>query len=201
MRPALSICLLVFVLVTGGPALGQKIHIDYDNATAFSEYKTFEFRETRQDLRRVSDSLHTRTVRQLTDYALEGGLVEADSDPDIYVAYYAATSGDLTLTLRDLDYAYGPGFSLGSYWQGGVGTREVDKKPFVFKEGTVVVDIWDRERKVLVWRGMATAVLKKDYLKNEKKLEKALEKLMAQWEKMYGDRARAIRRLKAGKGR
>jgi len=201
MRTALSIFLLVFLLVAGDPALGQKIHIDYDNATAFSEYQTFQFRETRQDLRRVSDSLHARTVRQLTDYALEGGLVEAVSDPDIYVAYYAATSGDLELTLRDLEYAYGPGFSLGSYWEGGVGTREVKDKPFVFKEGTVVVDIWDRARKVLVWRGMATAVLKKDYLKNEKKLEKALEKLMKQWGKMYGDRARAIRKLKAGKAR
>jgi hypothetical protein len=46
---------------------------------------------------------------------------------------------------------------------------------------------------------MATAVLKKDYLKNEKKLEKALGKLMKQWGAMYGDRARAIRKLKAKK--
>jgi hypothetical protein len=199
MRITLSIGLLVLLPLSAGPALGQKIHIDYDNATAFSEYTTFEFRETRQDLRRVLDSLHATTVRQLTDYALQGDLVETDTDPDIYVAYYAATGGDLTLTLRDLDYAYGPGFSLGSYWEGGVGTREVDKKPFVFKEGTVVVDIWDRERKVLVWRGMATAVLTKDYLKNEKKLEKALGKLMKQWGAMYGDRARAIRKLKAKK--
>ena len=113
--------------------------------------------------RRVSASFHEATVKQLTGYAVEGGLVEANSDPDIYVAYYAATSGDLELTLRDLEYAYGPGFSLGSYWKGGIGTRDVTKKPFVFKEGTVVVDIWDRERKVLVWRGMATTVLKKDY--------------------------------------
>jgi hypothetical protein len=185
------------LLVTALPALGQKIHLDYDNATAFSEYKTFQFRETRQDLRRVSASFHEATVKQLTGYAVEGGLVEADSDPDIYVAYYAATSGDLELTLRDLEYAYGPGFSLGSYWKGGIGTRDVTKKPFVFKEGTVVVDIWDRERKILVWRGMATTVLKKDYRKNEKKLEKALEKLMKHWGELYGNRARAIRKLKA----
>ena len=69
----------------------------------------------------------------------------------------------------------------------------------VFREGTVVVDVWDRERKILVWRGMATAALKKDYKKNEKKLEKALEKLMKQWGTMYGDHARAIRKLKAKK--
>jgi hypothetical protein len=188
----------LFLFFAALPVMGQKIHIDYDNATAFSDYKTFQFRETRQDLRRVSLSLHEETVNQLTRYALEGGLAEAESDPDVYLAYYAAHSSDLQLTLSDLEYAYGPGFSLGSYWKGGVGTRDVSKKPFVFKEGTVVVDVWDRQRKILVWRGMATAVLKRDYHKNEAKLAKALEKLMKKWEKMYGGRARAIRKLKAG---
>jgi hypothetical protein len=188
---------ILLITAVAAPALAQKIHIDYDNATAFSEYSTFQFRDTRQDLRRVSAALHERTVRQITDYLSDGGLVEVASDPDIYVAYYAATSGDLVLTLGDLEYAYGPGFSLGSYWEGGVGTRQVTTKPFVFREGTVVVDVWDRERKILVWRGMATAVLKDDYRKNEKKLAKALEKLMKRWGEMYGDRARAIRKLKA----
>jgi hypothetical protein len=73
----------------------------------------------------------------------------------------------------------------------------VGKKSFTFKEGTVVVDVWDRERGILVWRGMATGALKKDYNKNEARLAKALEKLMKRWEEMYGGRARAIRKLKA----
>jgi hypothetical protein len=179
------------------PAQGQKIHIDYDHATAFSEYKTFQFRETRQDLRRVSLSLHQEVVKQLTDYALEGGLTAVDSDPDVYLAYYAAYYGELRLVLGDLEYAYGPGFSLGSYWEGGVGTRDVTKKSFTFKEGTVVVDIWDRDRKILVWRGMATAALKRDYHKNEAKLRRALEKLMKQWEKTRGAHVRALRKRKA----
>lgn len=197
-RSSLFFLLIALVAL---PASGQKIHIDYDNATAFSEYKTFQFRDTQQDLRRFASGLHGKTVKQITGYAVEGGLRAADSDPDVYIAYYAAYDRELVLTLSDLEYAYGPGFSLGSYWEGGVGTRELAGKPFTFKEGTVVVDVWDRERKVLVWRGMATAALKKDYEKNEKKLEKALNKLMQQWGKMYGDRARAIRKLKAKQNR
>lgn len=179
------------------PTLAQKIHVDYDNATAFSEYKTFEVRETTQDLRRVSPSLHEDVFKQLTGYAYEGGLRRTAEDPDIYIAYYAAYSGDLQLVLGDLGYTYGEGFTPGSYWDGGVGTREVKKKAFTFKEGTVIVDVWDRERGLLVWRGMATAAVKKDYHRNEAKLAKALDKLMKQWRKMHGDRARAIRKLKA----
>jgi len=188
---------LLLLLLVALPASGQKIHIDYDGATAFSEYKTFQFRETPNDLNRVSTSLHQQTMKRLKDFAIAGGLRETTSEPDVYMAYYAAYYGDLKLTLSDLEYAYGPDFSLGSYWEGGVGKRDLSKKPFIFKEGTVIVDVWDRERGVLVWRGMATAAVKKDREKNAKKLDKALDKLMREWEEMYGARARAIRKLKA----
>ncbi len=56
--------LLIMVAV---PAAAQKIHIDYDGATAFSEYKSFELKETGRDLRRVSSSLHQRVVQQIAD--------------------------------------------------------------------------------------------------------------------------------------
>ena len=184
------------------PASGAtKIHIDYDGATAFSEYTTFQFKNTRRDLRRVSPSLHKEVALQLINYARDGGLAMVDSEPDLYLAYYAAYHGELRLVMGDLEYAYGDSFTPGSYWEGGVGTRDVGKKSFNFKEGTVVVDVWDRERGILVWRGMATGAVKKDYHKNEAKLARALEKLMKRWDEMYGTRAQAIRKLKAGKKR
>ena len=191
--------LALALVLAAGPALaaGAKIHIDYDGATAFSEYRTFQFRDTRKDLRRVSPSLHESVARQIIDYARDGGLAMVPEEPDIYLAYYAAYHGELRLVLTDLEYAYGESFNPGTYWQGGVGTRDVGKKSFTFKEGTVVVDVWDRERGILVWRGMATGALKKDYDKNEARLAKALEKLMKRWDEMYGNRARAIRKLKA----
>ena len=188
---------ILLLIVLALPATAQKVHIDYDNATAFSEYKTFSFRETPQDLRRFSPSLHAETVERLTGFAEEGGLTRDDTDPDVFMTYYAAYQGDLRLVLGDLGYTYGEAFTPGSYWNGGVGTRDVTKKSFTFKEGTVVIDVWDRERGLLIWRGMATAALKKDYLKNEAKLSKALDKLMKKWEAEYGARARAIRKMKA----
>ncbi len=182
------------------PAVGAtKIHIDYDGATAFSEYTTFQFKNTRRDLRRVSPSLHKEVALQLINYARNGGLAMVDSEPDLYLAYYAAYHGELRLVMGDLEYAYGDSFTPGSYWEGGVGTRDIGKKSFNFKEGTVVVDVWDRERGILVWRGMATGAVKKDYHKNEARLAKALEKLMKRWDEAYGGRAQAIRKLKAGK--
>jgi hypothetical protein len=186
--------LFLFLFLLALPALGQKVHVDYDGATAFSEYRTFQFFETKEDLRDFSLTSHKKVVRQLRDYAQEGGLTEVETDPDVYIAYYTADRGDLRLTLSDLGYAYGPDFSLGSYWEGGVGNRTSNS--FTFKEGTMIIDVWDAERKQLVWRGMATATVAKDPDKNDKKIEKALKKMTKNWEEMYGGRVRALRKLK-----
>ncbi len=186
--------LFLFLFLLALPALGQKVHVDYDGATAFSEYRTFQFFETKEDLRDFSLTSHKKVVRQLRDYAQEGGLTEVETDPDVYIAYHTADRGDLRLTLSDLGYAYGPDFSLGSYWEGGVGNRTSNS--FTFKEGTMIIDVWDAERKQLVWRGMATATVAKDPDKNDKKIEKALKKMTKNWEEMYGGRVRALRKLK-----
>lgn len=186
--------LTLFLFLIALPALGQKVNVDYDGATAFSEYRTYQFYETREDLRDYSQTSHKKVVRQLRDYAEEGGLTEVETDPDVYIAYYTADWGDLRLTLSDLEYTYGSDFSLGSYWEGGVGNRTSNS--FTFKQGTLIIDVWDAERKQLVWRGMATASLAKDPDKNDKKIERSLKKMTKNWEKMYGGRVRALRKLK-----
>ena len=192
MRTKQIVTLFVFLIAL--PVLGQKVNVDYDGATAFSEYRTFQFYETREDLRDFSLTSHEKVVRQLRAYAEEGGLTEVQTDPDVYVAYYTADRGDLRLTLSDLEYTYGSDFSLGSYWEGGVGDRTANS--FTFKEGTLIIDVWDAERKQLVWRGMATATVAKDPDKNDKKIERALKKMTKNWEEMYGGRVRALRKLK-----
>lgn len=185
---------LIALLLSALPALGQKVYVDYDNATAFSEYRTFQLVETKEDLQDTSRTSHQLVLRELRRYASEGGLTEVQSDPDIYLAYYTADRGDLRLALTDLRYGYGANFDFGGYWDGGVGTRAPHS--FTFREGTLIVDAWDAERQELVWRGMATAALSKDPDKNDKKIEKALRKIMKRWDEAKGYRVRAIRQMK-----
>jgi len=185
----------VLLLWIALPAVAQKIYIDYDHATAFSQFKTFQIHETPQDLRRRALRAHQMIVRELRNLAAESALTEVDSNPDMVVAYYAADRGTLNLALSDLEYSYGADFTAGDYWDGGVGTRTPDT--FSFREGTLVIDIWDPARKVLVWRTIATAVVKNDPAKNEKKISKALKKISKQWGEMYGDNVRALRKYQA----
>ena len=194
---AKRILLPILVLLTALPAAAQKIYIDYDQATAFSQFKTFQIRETPQDLRRRALRAHQAIVGEVRAMAAESALTEVESDPDMVVAYYAADRGTLNLALSDLEYSYGADFTTGDYWDGGVGTRTPDT--FSFKEGTLIIDIWDPGRKTLVWRAIATAVVKNDPAKNEKKIDKALKKISKQWGEMYGDKVRALRKYQAEK--
>jgi len=195
----LFVLLVVFTVITATPVLAQKVYVDYDRATAFSQYRTFQFRETREDLRNYSETLHRRVVDGLRSYIKEGGLEEVDSDPDIYIAYYTADQSNLRLVLSDLEYTYGADFSLGSYWDGGVGTRNLED--FSFNEGTLIIDAWDAKEKKLIWRGIGTAAMaKKKPEKNEKKLDRALEKIMQRWDEMYGAKVQAIRKHQMEKG-
>jgi len=50
--------LILLLLVTTLPALAQKVYVDYDHSTAFSEYKTFQYKETKEDLRDFSRTSH-----------------------------------------------------------------------------------------------------------------------------------------------
>ena len=187
--------LALLPLLSALPAFAQKVYVDYDNATAFSEYKTFQYMETQEDLRDYSQTSHDRLVSELRRYTTEGGLQEVDSNPDFYLAYYTADRWDLNLAMSDLRYSYGSNFDLGGYWEGGVGTRTPDS--FNFKQGTLIVDAWDAERQELVWRGIATAAVSSNPDKNDAKIEKALKKIMKKWDQAKGYRVRAIREMKA----
>ena len=184
------------LLLLAAPALGAgvKIHVDYDGATVFGEYTTFQLLETRHDLRPVSPELHLAVARQLISDARLGGLALVPTDPDIYFAYYAASAGELRLAPEELGYAHGEAFTPGSYWQGAGGVRG-DDGSFTFERGTLVLDVWDRQRRVLVWRGTAAGALKGDFVRNRTRLGRSLEKLMRRWEEMYGTRAQPIREL------
>ena len=184
---------LLAVVVAAGPVAAQKVFVDYDSATAFSQFRTYQLKETREDLRDTYPEIHRDVVVKIKKYLQQGGMTEAASDPDVFVAYYTADAENLRLVLGDLEYSYGPNFSLGGYWEGGVGTRTPSS--FEFREGTLVVDVWDAREKLLVFRGIATATISKNYEKNVEKVNRALDKIIKTWAEMKGDRVRALRQL------
>lgn len=189
-----SLILLVGLLAGVASVPAQKVFVDYDSATAFSQIRTYQLRDTRLGLQDTYPDIHRQIVVKIKTYLQEGGMTDAVSDPDVLVAYYTADARDLRLALSDLEYSYGPDFSFGNYWEGGVGTRTPSS--FQFREGTLIIDVWNAREKQLVFRGIATSAIPKDYDKRIARVDKALEKIIKTWGEMKGDHIRALRRLR-----
>ncbi len=191
--------LLVLLALTAGPTLAQQVYIDYDRATAFSQYKTFQFVESKDDMRDSAIGLHAQIVSQLTQIFHEGALDEAQTDPDLQVTYYSAEKERIRVNTYDLGFGYPPGWGWGPYWGPGY-SYGTSTSVTTFTQGTFVIDIWDVREDRLIWRGIATDVVSDNPQKNAKRVSKAISKLAKKWEKMYPQGAAIRKYQKEGEG-
>ncbi len=192
------ICFVAAVLAA--PLTAQKVYIDFDETADFSQYKTFAFRESPEDLRDTNQLGHTRVQnaikRQLETAPSPGELVQ--QDPDLWVTYHTAEKEELRVDHDSLGYGYGSGW-YGSGWRrggyyGGYGGYGGSYSTTVstYTKGTLVIDIWDAKKEQMVWRGMATATVSENPDKQEKTLEKALDKMSKQYQKQQKKNAKVL---------
>ncbi len=188
--------ILLSVLVAG-PAVAQKIYIDYDHDYDRSKIRTFAWADSDQaTLAHTDPMLHSQIAITLAEYIAEAGLTQVESDPDIYFTYHGSTKEEITVNTLGLGYSYPVGWGYGSYggyggyygqYYGGVytGYAGVSTQATSYREGTLIVDVWDAETKTLIWRGIAAEIaISGDRAKLDKKIDKAMRKMAAQWRRM-----------------
>ncbi len=125
-----------------------------------------------------------------------GGVREVtpDQDPDVYVTYHTSTKEQVSLNTSSFGYGYPGGWGgwgYGGYWGGGVGMGSSTTTVSTWDVGTLVVDVWDPKTKQLVWRGSAGNItISQNPSKMQKKLDKALQKMVNTWQKMKAKAAK-----------
>ena len=176
---------LLFVLIAT-PALAQKVYVDYDNTVDFSNYKTFAWAETEETSVKDSDPMmHDRIVKAIEKQLISGGLEMVDKDPDLYVTYHTNEKDQMNLNTTTFGYGYGPGWGWDPYWDFGgpaMGTSTTSVQ--TYKQGTLIIDIWDASTKEAIWRGSAEAIVQENPEKSAKQIDKAVEKIAKKYEKM-----------------
>jgi hypothetical protein len=177
------------------PALAQKVFVDFDDTVDFSQYETFAFKESPEDLRNTNELGHRRILEAIGRQLTETGFIESESDPDMWVTYHAAEEDQIRIDSANLGYGYGSGWygrgwHYGGYWglKGGGYSTTVSK----YSEGTLAIDIWDAEKNQMMWRGIATAVVPSSSAKREKKLDKALDKMSEEYQKRLRNNAKKL---------
>jgi hypothetical protein len=155
---AFVVLLLVFPILV----FAQKVNTDYDKSYDFSKIKTYAWKEGKP----AGNPLMAQRIVNAIDYHLSmNGYQKVDSNPDMFVSYYASTKEEVEIR----EWGYGR-------W--GM-NRSVD----VYKVlvGTVIVDLIDAAENKLFWRGVASDTVSDKPEKNEKKINKAAEKMFKEF--------------------
>jgi hypothetical protein len=162
-----------FLMVLLGSAFGQHIQTDSDHQTNFSPYKTYSWQEIKP-----ANSLWDSRIKNAVDDQLSAkGWTQVDSGGDVAIVAIKMTKTQRTLQTYYDNFGSGGGWGWRGF--GGYGdsfgdstTTEQD-----FKDGTLVVDLYDGKTKQLIWRGSAEDMLSDKAEKNEKNLGKGVAKM------------------------
>jgi Domain of unknown function (DUF4136) len=145
----------------------QQVQTDFDHQTDFSQYKTYRWEQVKP-----ANSLWTSRIKDAVDnqLAAKGWTSAAQS------AGVAIMAIETTQTQKTLDTFY-DGFGGGWGWRGFGGFGDATTTEHDYKEGTLVVDMYDAKSKQLIWRGSLEDMLSNHIEKNERNLEKGVVKM------------------------
>jgi hypothetical protein len=173
-----------FLMVLLGSAFGQHIQTDFDHKANFSQYKTYSWQEIKP-----ADSLWDSRIKNAVDAQLSAkGWTQVDNGGDVAIVAIKMTTTQRTLQTYYDNFGFGGGWGWRGF--GGYGdsfgdstTTEQD-----YKDGTLVVDLFDVKSKQLIWRGSAEGTLSDSAAKNEKNLDKGVAKMFKEFPPGSGKR-------------
>src|SRR6202035_5400521 len=162
----IATCTLFFVAMLG-TAVAQQVKTDFDHQANFSRYKTYSCKEIKP-----ADSLWDARIESAADAQLAAkGWTQVDSGGNVSMVAIATSQTERTLqTFYD-------GMAGGWRWRGLGGMGEATATEQDYKEGTLVVDLYDAKTKQLIWRGSAQDTVSNNADKNEKNLNKGVAKM------------------------
>lgn len=160
--------ILGVLVILCGSTRAQDVNYNFAPGINFSKYHTYKWVTIPGS--HLPDQIVDQQIKQSIEQDLAAkGFVKSDSGAaDMDVAYQTS------VTRQRQWNAYGSG---GGWRMGGGMARATSS---TLQTGTLAVDFYDPAQKQLIWRGSATKTLNppKDPVKRQKKLDKAVAKLL-----------------------
>ena len=158
---------IAIAIVSAAASLAGPVKTDYDRKADFSRYKTYSWGNVHTE-----DPLWAERIKGTVDAALaKKGWTKVASGGDISVMAMEMTDEHRTLN------TYYDGFGGGWNWRWGgeLGVATTVEEPYTV--GTLVVDLFDTNTRMLVWRGSASGTLSSKSGKNIRILGKAVQRM------------------------
>lgn len=142
----------------------QDVKTDYNHHANFSQFHTYYWQKVQ-----TTDPLWENRIKEAVDHELQAkGWQEVQSDGDV-----ALTAVGSARNQREYQTFYD---GMGGWGWGGFG--ETTTEPVNYPVGSLVLDMYDAHNKQLIWRGVSSDSLSSNPEKNEKKLDKAVDKML-----------------------
>lgn len=147
-------------------AQAQDVHTDYDHHVNFSQFHTYSWYKVQ-----TTDPLWEGRIKDAVNHALQAkGWQEVPSGGEVSLAAVGSAHNQ-----REYQTFYDNMGGWGWGW-GGIGTETTT--PVNYRVGTLVLDMYNPQTKKLIWRGTATNSLSSKESKDEKKLDKTVDKML-----------------------
>ncbi len=167
MRKMSSLFLLLALLSAASSFAG--VSVDHDKSADFSKYESFTIEEATPA---VNPLMRDRLIKAIEVGLTTRGLEEVGEGAHLKVVIHTSVETEKRITADNWGYG---GYRGWRGW-GGWGTTTVNVDNI--KVGTLMLDLVDTASNKLVWRGIATDSIPKKSEKLEKRIYKAVDKLL-----------------------
>jgi len=173
--------ILVTIFIFTSNSIAQ-VNSDYDKSTDFKKYKTVSFGGWEKESDKILNDFDKKRITDaLTNEFNSRGIKLVDANGDTTVTLYLVIKNKSNITAYTnfnggLGYAGRWGFGRGIY--GGVGSASTSLSENEYREGTIVIDLYDTAQKKLIWQGDMTTEVQEKSVKREKSIPKNIKKLM-----------------------
>jgi hypothetical protein len=155
-----------------------KVSTDYDNKVDFTVYKTFAFYKTGIDKAVISDLDKKRILKAIESELLLLGFMKSEN-PDILVSIFTKSREKVNVNQNN-NFGYGYGWGWNPWMFNGLNNNNVNISQYT--EGTLFIDIIDKEKKELVWQGVGTGALKvQNREKKEVRIKEFVKEIIARF--------------------
>lgn len=165
--------LIVLLFVAAIPVAAQKVKVESDKKVDLSKFKTYTWAKGTPAKNPIVNQMIIDLVEQ---QLAKKGLTKVESNAELSILFWATSGFDLHVSYAD--WGWSP-----------VGDRNIGipiNQAWNVPEGSLEIDVFERESHSLLWRATATDTLKhaptNDVVKDAKDLEKQIKKAV---EKMF----------------
>lgn len=156
---------MLLILLGTATCLLAKVFADYDRTAPFDRYQTYSWIGVRTEDSLWNDRISGAIDKELADR----GWMQVAEGGDIAVAAFGATRNETAL--ETWYTGFGGGWTWKRSWEG------ASADPERIQPGSIVVDLFDRETRKLVWQGNAANTLSGDPAKIGARLKHDLSAL------------------------